>query len=163
MSKAKAFAIKAHGNQNYGARPYAFHLEAVAEILKPFGDTAVAIGYLHDVSEDAGITTDKISEKFGPFVADCVALVTDGPGATREERKAAMHAKLAEVSGDLKIALTVKVADRLANVKACIEDGNKRLLDVYRSEHAAFRQAAYRAGGCDDLWRELDALIEKGA
>ena len=30
---------------------------------------------------------------------------------------------------------------------------------MYQHEHSAFKDAVYRPGLCDDLWRELDALI----
>ena len=32
--KAKQFAINAHGKQQYGSRPYSFHLESVALVAK---------------------------------------------------------------------------------------------------------------------------------
>ena len=92
-------------------------------------------------------------------LAACVALLTDQPGANRKERKAAAYAKLAQVSGPLELALIVKAADRLANVRASVKDDNARMLQVYRGEHPTFRQAAYRPGLCDPLWSELDALL----
>ena len=59
----------------------------------------------------------------------------------------------------LELALIVKAADRLANVRACVADGNQRLLEVYRSEHPTFSRAAYRPSLCDTLWAELDSLL----
>ncbi|MFT3857476.1 MAG: hypothetical protein QM742_08265 [Aquabacterium sp.] len=111
--------------------------------------------------EDTWVTLDEVRTRFGDLVADCVALLTDEPGANRKERKAKTYAKLAQVHGALELALIVKAADRLANVRACIEDGNQRLLEVYRSEHPTFKQAAYRARLCDELWSELDAALKK--
>ncbi len=92
-------------------------------------------------------------------MAACVDLLTDQPGANRKERKAKTYAKLAEVTGPTELALLVKVADRLANVRACVEDRKVSLWELYRSEQAAFRQAAYRLGLCDDQWEELDRLL----
>lgn len=154
--KPRDFAIQAHGDQMYGERPYSYHLDAVAVIAGQYGETAKTVAYLHDTVEDTSVTLDEVRAKFGDLVADCLGLLTDEPGANRKERKAKTYAKLAQVHGELELALIVKVADRLANVRACIEDGNQRLLEVYRSEHPTFRQAAYRLGLCDELWVELD-------
>ena len=153
-STARTFALAAHGDQQYGDHPYAVHLAAVAELLVPFGEDAVRIGYLHDVVEDTAITLDELRTKFGDVVACCVALLTDEPGESRKERKAKTYAKLAQVGPELELALTVKAADRLANVRACIADGKAELLSVYRREHPA-----YRPGRCDWLWQELDTLL----
>ncbi|MDO3380524.1 HD domain-containing protein [Geoalkalibacter halelectricus] len=158
-STARAFAIAAHGSQRYGEHPYAVHLDAVAELLAPFGKDAVRVGYLHDVVEDTEIALDQVRAEFGDVVAHCVALLTDESGEDRKERKAKTYAKLARVGPELALALTVKAADRLANVRACIADGKVELLAVYRSEHPTFRGAAYRPGRCDRLWRELDLLL----
>lgn len=156
---AREFAIQAHGDQRYGERPYSHHLDAVAAIAAKYGEMARKVAYLHDTVEDTSVALDEVRAKFGDLVADCVALLTDEPGANRKERKAKTYAKLAEVHGELELALIVKAADRLANVKACIEDGHQRLLEVYRSEHPAFKQAARRAGLCDELWIELNQLL----
>ncbi len=157
--QARAFAVAAHGAQRYGEHPYAHHLDAVAEIVRPFGESAVVAAYLHDTVEDTQATLDDIESRFGAHVAACVALLTDQPGANRQERKARTYAKLAQVSGVLESALVVKAADRLANVRACVRDGNTRLLGVYRGEHDAFRRAAHRQDLCEPLWSELDTLL----
>jgi len=96
------------------------------------------------------------------LVAGCVELLTDEPGATRKIRKAKTYAKLATVGQDFELALIVKTADRLANVRACVEDGKDSLRNLYASEQPQFRSAAYRAGLCDPLWAELDQLLGDG-
>ncbi|MBM4077981.1 MAG: bifunctional (p)ppGpp synthetase/guanosine-3',5'-bis(diphosphate) 3'-pyrophosphohydrolase, partial [Planctomycetes bacterium] len=78
--KAKLFAIKAHGDQKYGIHPYEFHLDAVVQILVPYGEMAQIAGYLHDIVEDTPITIEEISSNFGDEIADCIALVTDESG-----------------------------------------------------------------------------------
>ena len=159
QDQARAFAVAAHGEQMYGEHPYVPHLDAVALIAEPFGEAAVVAAYLHDTVEDTSVTLTDVADRFGPHIAACVALLTDQPGANRKERKAAAYAKLAQVSGPLELALIVKAADRLANVRASVKDDNARMLQVYRGEHPTFRQAAYRPGLCDPLWSELDALL----
>ena len=47
VSHVRAWAIEKHGTQTYGkgenARPYAYHLGAVAEIAAPYGETAQVV------------------------------------------------------------------------------------------------------------------------
>lgn len=155
--RARDFAIAAHGDQKYGDRPYSHHLDAVAEIVKGYGDHAVMVAYLHDVIEDTAVNVDEILWLFGYHVAECVALLTDEPGANRKERKKKTYAKLSQSGSEL--ALIVKAADRLANVRACVADGNKKLFEMYKKEHADFRAAVYRPVICDQIWAELDSLF----
>lgn len=159
QTEARTFAINAHGSQQYGNHPYVVHLDAVAAIASAYGETAQTVAYLHDVVEDTAVTLKEVRSIFGELVAGCVALLTDEAGVTRKERKAKTYAKLAGVSGPLQLALIVKVADRLANVQACIADNKQDLLAVYRAEHKVFRPAAYRPGLCDDIWQQLDKVL----
>lgn len=161
VARARAFAIAAHGEQRYGDQPYSVHLDAVAAILTPFGEEAQVVGYLHDVVEDTVVSPNQLRAEFGERVARLVSLVTDEPGVNRRERKARSDAKLAAVSGEDSLALVVKAADRLANLRASAVGGADSKLGMYRREHPDFRRAAYRPGLCDDLWREIDAIVEQ--
>jgi guanosine-3',5'-bis(diphosphate) 3'-pyrophosphohydrolase len=160
---ARAFAITAHADQRYGDKPYSYHLDAVASLAASYGEEAVVIAYLHDAAEDTQATIAEIEGKFGPKVAACVSLLTDEPGANRMERKAKTYAKLAGVQGPNEIALLVKTADRLANVRACVQDRKKSLWLLYQSEQSAFKSSAYRRGQCEPLWAELESLLSDGA
>jgi len=157
--EARSFAIAAHGSQLYGDQPYVVHLDAVVASLADFGEQAQIIGYLHDVVEDTDVPLQTLREEFGDRVATCVALVTDEKGVNRKERKALTNAKLAAVSGENQLALIVKAADRLANLRMSARSTEGSKLDMYRHEHAAFRQAAFRPGLCDALWAEMDRII----
>jgi guanosine-3',5'-bis(diphosphate) 3'-pyrophosphohydrolase len=163
LDKARSFAIAAHGDQKYGEQPYAYHLDAVVALLAPFGEQAQIVGYLHDVVEDTEVSEALVQASFGEHVASCVSLLTDEPGVNRKERKAKTYAKLAQVSGPTELALVVKAADRLANVRACVNDRKRSLWEIYRSEHPTFKHAAYRAGLCEPLWSELDLLLSESA
>ena len=158
---ARAYAVAMHGAQRYGDHPYVHHLDAVVAVLEPFGAEAQTIGYLHDLVEDTDATVDDVRQRFGDLAAACVALLSDAPGATRKERKARTYATLALVSGPEELALLVKVADRLSNVRSCVADGLGDLWETYRGEQQAFKSAAFRAGQCDALWSALDALLEE--
>ena len=157
-NKARDFAIKAHKDQKYGAMPYSVHLDAVAAIVKSYGESAKIIALLHDVVEDTPVTLQEIEMHFGGFVAQCVHILTDEPGETREIRKSATYQKMAKVEGELTLALVVKAADRLANMRACIEDADQRRLSMYQSEYAVFRRSVYRKNLCEDIWQQLDKL-----
>ncbi len=163
VTRARAFAIRAHGDQRYGTYSYSYHLDAVAEILEPFGQAAKVVGYLHDVVEDTSTPLNEIREQFGDLVARCVALVTDSPGSNRAERKLATNAKLLKVDGDERLALIVKAADRLANVRMSALSANDEKLNMYRNEHPAFRAAAYRMGLCDGLWDAMGLILNNRA
>ncbi|HEY2587222.1 MAG TPA: HD domain-containing protein [Tepidisphaeraceae bacterium] len=158
VSRARAFAIAAHADQRYGEHPYAHHLDAVAHLLEPYGADAQVIGYLHDVVEDTRVPLDRIRAEFGDIVADCVALVTDAPGPNRAARKALTNAKLSKIdpTGPTRLALIVKAADRLANLRESAKGSAGSKFDMYRREHPAFREAAFRAGLCDGLWEEIE-------
>lgn len=130
VERARAFALAAHGGQRYGEEPYAVHLDAVARLAEPYGVEAQVLGYLHDVAEDTEVGFEQIRDTFGLHAAHCVALVTDCPGATRAERKALTNAKLAEVDEALQVALIVKAADRLANLRVGSRRGGVEAGDV---------------------------------
>ncbi len=153
---ARDFAVRTHGSQRYGVHPYVYHLDAVATLLAPYGEEAQIAGYLHDTVEDTSTTIEQIAAAFGASIAECVGLLTDESGETRQIRKSKSHAKLAATHNTL--ALTVKAADRLANLLEC-HRGACDKIEMYRQEHDAFRKAAYRAGLCEDLWERIEAII----
>ena len=95
IEKAREFAIAKHGDQKYGSRPYSYHLDQVVSLLEPYGELAQVIGYLHDVVEDTGTSTEEVEREFGSTVAACVAVLTDEPGTTRKERKEKTYQKMA--------------------------------------------------------------------
>ena len=129
-------------------------------ILEPHGEWVQAVGYLHDVIEDTPATRGDVEQVFGSMIAGWVALVTDEPGANRRERKTKTNTKLAAVDGGADgYALIVKAADRLANLRESAKGGDGSKLDMYRREHVAFLTAVYRPGLCDELWREMDAIV----
>lgn len=165
VSRARAWAIEKHGDQKYGkgdgARPYAYHLAAVAELAAPYGELAEAVAWLHDTIEDASVTEGEVAAEFGARVARLVVLLTDPPGRNKQEQKMERNRVLAGVHGDEVPALIVKACDRLANLRESNKPGaeNEKKLEKYRNEHPEFRKAARRAGLCDPLWEEIDRII----
>jgi len=157
-NEARAFAIKAHGDQMYGEFPYHVHLDEVAKIASNFGEKAEVVAFLHDVIEDTPVTEDEIDANFGSLVARCVSILSDEPGDTRKIRKAATYKKMAMVKGDEELALLVKAADRLANMRSCVRSKKTDFLSMYITENKVFKEAAYRAGLCDELWKEINEI-----
>lgn len=159
-TKARDFAIEAHGTQRYGDAPYVVHLDEVASNVMRVdpSDVAGTVAYLHDVLEDTDVSAAAIEERFGTFVRECVEIVTDPEGQDRKERKRLLHDRLASVSEAHFLALAVKAADRLANLRNSARD-NPSLFAMYKSEHTAFREAAFRPGLCDALWADMDGLL----
>lgn len=146
------------------------HSMRVAERLKKLGLPAFVVNaaILHDVIEDTDESFASLNDVFGYKVAVLVNAVTDEPGKNRKERKAKTLPKI--MSNEY--AIFVKLADRLDNVEQCLLKGDSRI-DMYRKEHAQFMEALRfpnlgydRNGelydGTEELWLELDALLEKG-
>jgi (p)ppGpp synthase/HD superfamily hydrolase len=158
VEKARDFAVCAHGDQKYGDKPYVYHLDHVAEILKPYGETAQVVGYLHDVLEDTAASQIEVELCFGRFVACAVHLVTDRRGESRRERKIKTNAMLSQIEG-FPLPLIVKAADRLANLRESAKGGQDSKLAMYRREHDEFHKAVYRPGICEPIWSEIEAII----
>ncbi len=161
LDRARAFAVHAHGDQLYGAAPYCVHLDEVAAILEPFGPEHQAAAYLHDVIEDTDVELDELRERFGDQIARWVLLVTDEPGDSRRERKRRTYPKYTAIDAQSTDAgaLVIKVADRLANLRSCIRNGDQRRFQMYRDERLQFAESCERLGLCNDLWIEIGALF----
>ncbi len=169
FEKARELAIASHGDQPYGDKPYAHHLQAVVDVLTRFGasldDGATAplliAAWLHDSLEDTDLTREEVEQRFGPEVAELVWRVTDEPGATRKERKPATYRKTRESDR----AITLKLADRIANIESSLES-NSGLLRMYRREYDEFKSALEPASTSElsrSMWAHLHQLLTPSA
>ena len=158
VERARAFAVSAHGAQRYGVHQYVKHLDDVAGICKPYGETCVVVAYLHDVLEDTPVRARDLEHRFGGYVSLLVEHITDPIGENRAERKATLYDRLTCGGLYYNDALIVKAADRLANVLACVGT-HLEMLEMYRREHLEFKRACYRKGLCDGIWIRLMAAI----
>lgn len=145
---ARAFALRAHGDQRYGAFPYIVHLDAVHRQAVVFDlDPGIRVAaFLHDVLEDTATTPAELHAAFGPDVAGLVEAVT-GRGPNRRARVADAHPKI--VAGGERPAL-LKACDRIANGEASeslAAQGDEGLLRMYWREHPAFRAMVLEAVG----------------
>ncbi len=156
--EAEVFAIAAHGNQQYGFHPYYKHLKDVVNICEPYGSERIVLAWLHDVLEDTNVKMEQLVQVFGMDIAGYCKLLTDPVAPTRAERKKLLNIVLGDPETPRSVLL-VKAADRLANVRhSCL--GNSTMLEKYRDEHEAFRDACYRERLCDPIWLELDRRLK---
>lgn len=153
--RAAVFAVRSHGDQKYGTQPYITHLYAVRQVLKEHhieGDVAVA-AWLHDVLEDTQTTRTQLEDVFGGSITSLVWAVT-GEGASRTSRNEHVYQKISNWPK----AAPLKLADRIANVTACLANSQSQLLSMYQKEHPGFRNAISKY--CDPaMWLKLELLI----
>lgn len=160
VAEARQFAKIAHAKQPYGDHPYMYHLDAVAAIVRDQGPLFEAAAYLHDTVEDVpDVDVDTIAGKFGPLLAQVVHNLTDPDATNRRERKRLSNQKLANCH--CPISLTVKAADRLANLRECVATGRLDKGRMYVTEHDAFRAATKRAWVSPKIWTEIEELIQQ--
>jgi (p)ppGpp synthase/HD superfamily hydrolase len=88
---ATRFATERHAGQRRAAdgAPFVLHPLEVASLLERshYPDHVVAAAVLHDVLEDTDVKRSEIASRFGPEVAELVALVSDDPSVQGEERR----------------------------------------------------------------------------
>lgn len=171
LVQAQFFATTHHvffGRQMYGALPYTHHLQQVVAILQEhgthgpkewYGDGVDVVevliaGWLHDIVEDTDVKLRDVEEQFGENVALLVGAVTDEQGdhLDRKARKALTYPRTRAAG---KIAVRLKLADRLANVSS-----GGSMLKKYAREHEDFRRALFTEGENLDLWNMLEASFE---
>lgn len=174
--KARDYAIRMHGDQRYGAKPYSFHLDSVRGVAFEFGiiDEDILVStLLHDTVEDTEATREDIEHRFGPRVASLVWAVTNvsyhpetGKKLNRKQKGIFTYPKITGTEG----AVALKLCDRVANVRSCWveaqhQDANRRnksLLGMYKGEYGAFRKALsphQQDDITERLWEELDRLL----
>jgi (p)ppGpp synthase/HD superfamily hydrolase len=98
-------------------KAYFSHPSNVADLLRGVGASpeVVIAGYLHDTTEDAGVSLSEIGEKFGKRVMDLVAGASEpDKGASWDERKRHTMDYLRGLNDDE--VMQVVVADKLDNV-----------------------------------------------
>jgi guanosine-3',5'-bis(diphosphate) 3'-pyrophosphohydrolase len=173
VKRARHNALVAHAGQVYPPRgsldgveyatkdmPFEMHLGHVIGVLHRFGHGCnaqlVAAAWLHDVLEDTQhfATVADVAAATDAHTAALVYAVTDEPGANRKERKARTYPKVASLDE----AITLKLADRIANVESAF-NGYSKYLPLYVAEHVGFTEALRPHGGDIEMWEYLGRLI----
>lgn len=158
LKQLRVMVADGHAGQTYGGGPYTDHLDDGKAILNEFGFTEQTHKHLHGAFDLHDIFEDCKHTKYSPEYMISVGVpirwvklaqfVTDEPGKNRKERKAATYPKIkGHTQGTI-----IKLVDRLANVRR----GAKN--DMYRKEHASFKEALFDAS-CTDaipLWNAIE-------
>ncbi len=159
---------------SYGDFSYLKHLRDAHDVLISVGvmDKTLRIGtILHDNVEDTSDTVQDIEREFGWEIAQLVWAVSDGPGVNRKERHANTYIKTAAI----KNAVIIKLADRIANLRASVGSILKRgkvdKFNMYQKEKKSFEQALLHDSVVDKryediveaMWRMHDAQYALGA
>ena len=156
MSKVITFVEDRHKDQKYGDAPYILHLSDVARTTKKYTNdpVCIAVAWLHDVLEDTDTTYSELVDIFGQTIASSVHALTNKPGRNREER----HLKTYSFIRKDKVALMIKLCDRLSNMNASLN--NKKKAKMYVKEYKTFKFALYDPidGPNQVLWQELDKV-----
>jgi len=145
INKAATLAIKAHGDQMYGNKPYKYHLKKVYDNAVRYGGTTAArvAAVLHDTLEDTQLSKEEIAKEFSPKVAHIVDLLSNRPSKQETFQRIRTDPT----------AVFVKLCDRLANV----QEGQKN--DKYRKEHPLFKQELHTPGEYDTLWYAIEKAL----
>lgn len=161
---ARSFAEKFHTGQKYGEYDYIVHLDDVFCIAVEFGldENIQVAAYLHDILEDTSCTFEEVWKTFGWKIAQLVFLVTDERGINRNERKSKTYAKITSNSD----AISLKLCDRIANVRNAVKTNNISLFQMYKNEHDLFVDelmiSGTRYGLLNNMISELNSLFENG-
>jgi guanosine-3',5'-bis(diphosphate) 3'-pyrophosphohydrolase len=141
IEPARTFAIQKHAHQTYDGQPYEVHLQATYAVTERFSlpDSVKIAAWLHDTLEDTETSYTELKQNFGEEVAELVYCVTDELGRDRTERKLKTYPKILANPN----SVLLKLADRIANVEASIQN-NPRMLRKYQSEHAHFYENLYQ-------------------
>lgn len=134
-NEAYRAAVRWHGDQMYGDKPYEFHLQAVRDTLVEFGviqDYMLACAWLHDTLEDTDYPVREMAKGFGPEITQIVFCVS-GFGRNRAERAQDLYYKLDMF--ETRDPYILKAADRISNMRQSI---GTPMAEMYRKEHNLF-------------------------
>jgi guanosine-3',5'-bis(diphosphate) 3'-pyrophosphohydrolase len=140
IARARAFAIKAHGEQKrkYTFEPYWKHPASVAQRVAkvaPKDSALIAAAFLHDVLEDTPVTFSELLEVFGYEIANLVREVTDVEPhrGNRAARKLMDRERLADASPR---AQTLKLADLIDNTESIVQHDPSFAVTYLREKEA---------------------------
>jgi guanosine-3',5'-bis(diphosphate) 3'-pyrophosphohydrolase len=119
---AVVFAAQKHSTQRrlgFAAEPYINHLVEVAHLvagaLSEPDTNLVSAALLHDTIEDAGVTMEELTERFGSDVAALVNEVTDDKSLPKQERK---RLQIESAPKKSERAQMIKLADKISNLRS---------------------------------------------
>ncbi|MFW5490396.1 MAG: RelA/SpoT family protein [Desulfovibrio sp.] len=152
LQQAHIFAATAHeGQVRLSGEPYLSHPLSVAMILADmhWDLETIAAGLLHDTVEDTSATIEDIRESFGEGVShivDGVTKISKMDFATREDAQAeSIRKMIVAMSKDIRV-LSLKLADRLHNMRTLEYMKPHRRLAIARETLDIYAPLANRLG-----------------
>jgi guanosine-3',5'-bis(diphosphate) 3'-pyrophosphohydrolase len=165
ITHAYHYAKHAHaGQKRYSGEPYFNHVVETAKILAELGmgRRTICAGLLHDILEDAHISSFQLEKEFGKQITFLVKGVTK-LGAiryTNEKRHIESLRKLfVATSHDIRV-LIIKLADRLHNMRTLQHVPKEKQERIARETMEIYIPIAYRLG-MRKLKREMEDLAFK--
>ena len=162
IRRAGLAAIAAHeGQLRRTGDPYVTHPIAVAGIVADLGLDAVTIAaaLLHDAVEDAGVTTQWLSEEFGEHVAHVVDGVTKLDRLEFDSKEAQQAATIRKMfiamARDWRV-LIIKLADRLHNMRTISVMPMVRQRAIAQETLDVYAPLAHRLGVQQVKWQLED-------
>lgn len=175
VRKAREFAIATHGQRKYPLNlircylnsnavhdeqrdTYVRYLDEVESVVREYGDAPRVVAYMLGILEGTTVTAEQIEAQFGSAIAECAGLLVPVKG---DEQRTNNHFRWCGLSAsDTSAALIVAAADRLVRFRNCLDNGDAPMNAKYIDGHEQFRDAARRDGLCDNIWGDLDAIVE---
>jgi len=152
VEEAYRLAKEAHAGQyRISGEPYVMHPLEVAIILAEIRADleSITAALLHDVVEDTNITTEELSEKFGPDVALLVAGVTKIESIKYQSKtdvQAENYRKMFfHMSEDVRVLL-IKIADRLHNMRTIEVKPEEKQIATAKETLDIYAPLAHRLG-----------------
>jgi (p)ppGpp synthase/HD superfamily hydrolase len=151
-------------NQKYDKEyPYSLHLKSVVSTAKKFISLLPDTEHIdvliasagHDLIEDGRLTYNDVRVKYGDVVAEIVYCCTDERGRNRRERHSGKH------YDDLRqnrLAVYVKLCDTYSNIVYSLLT-NSRMFNMYKNEFKELRDELYFENEYDDLWNEIEKVL----
>ncbi len=162
VANAQLVAESVHRKQMYGNRPFVWHLEQVAQLVMDHHESiggwwphAVATAYLHDLVEDH-------PDKFHFMVGHMPDVITGFVCALTRREGQTPKSYFSGIACAGTIAVAVKLADRIANLRACLspEMRKPRLAAKYLDEREVFAVMKPSSRDLGAIWDELERLYE---
>lgn len=162
IRRAGVAAINAHeGQLRRTGEPYVTHPIAVAGITADLGldEVTIAAALLHDAVEDTGVTTEWLSQEFGPQVAAVVDGVTKLDRLEFDSKEAQQAATIRKMfiamAQDWRVLL-IKLADRLHNMRTISVMPMHRQRAIAQETLDVYAPLAHRLGVQQVKWQLED-------
>lgn len=162
IEEAFEVARDAHRDQvRRSGDPYIAHPVGVATILADLGldDVTLAAALLHDAVEDTPVTLERITEEFGPGVAEIVDGVTKLDrlefDSKEAQQAATMRKMLVAMAKDIRVLL-IKLADRLHNMRTIASLPDAKQQRIAQETIDIYAPLAHRLGIQDVKWQLED-------